>query len=83
MGATIATVRSRGWNPVSRFKWAGGDPMIGGPWTWTSKLGMDPDPAQLIEMIEWDLHLSLWRRAATHRLGQGMEDGIDLTILSR
>jgi len=48
----------------SFFKWVGGDPVIGGTWTWASKLGLDPNPAQLLEMVEWDLHPSLWRKAA-------------------
>jgi hypothetical protein len=83
IGATIVTVSEVGWNPISPFKWVGGDPLLGGPWTWSSKLGQDPDPSTLLEMISWDVHLQLWRKAARGRLAQGMEDGIDLTILQR
>jgi hypothetical protein len=83
MGATIATIHAIGWNPITLFKWVGEDPMLGGPWTWSSKVNQDPDPSQLLELVDWDLQLPLWRRASLGRHGQGMEDGVDLTILVR
>jgi len=83
MGATIATIHAIGWNPITLFKWVGEDPMLGGPWTWSSKVNQDPDPSQLLELVDWDLQLPLWRRASLGRHGQGMEDGVDLTVLVR
>ena len=37
----------------------------------------------MVEVLERDLHTFVWQNAARGRLGQGMEGGIDLSVIKR
>ena len=76
LGATIGALDTMGWNPITPFKWI--DP---NGHTWVAE--GETSPIVLIEEIEQQLDKLIWATAAHHRNGNGLEDGVDLTVVRR
>jgi len=76
MGATIAQLDTIGWNPVSPFKWINHKMEA-----WACTPGTSGIPI-IREMTE-HLKTLMWKRAADHRNGKGLELGGDLTVAEK
>ena len=76
MGATIATLIDIGWSPISPFKWVDGYHN-----RWNYKPGTSA--AELLNALKEQVEMRVWRQAAKHHNGKGLEQGADLTIAKK
>jgi hypothetical protein len=76
MGATIATLDHIQWNPVSPVTWLDrqGD-------RWEYQPGTSAKP--ILDDIKTDIEADLWRKAAQHRNGAGLQEGVDMTVIKK
>ena len=83
MAATIATLSDLGWNPVSPYTWKQprGSPRNSGfePDGFIEWNYVGGDTSSVHEAFTEDIENQLWKTAATHRHGRGLERGGDLT----
>jgi hypothetical protein len=72
LGTLVATLLDIGWDPVEPLRWVD-----------HTKQSWDIDPllpevqAQIIPLLDRAIDLKVWRQAATHNLGRGLEQGVD------
>ena len=82
ISAVIATLLDAGWQCPQATKWrrTSGDTYV----AW-SLAGVEADAAtdDLLDDLREDLQLQLWRKAAKHFCGTGLEDGADMTGIRR
>ena len=76
MGATIAHLAQIGWYPVSPYRWADHQ---GNTWQYTGESSLAP----LLEAIQKGAEQAVLRNAALHPGGDGLQGGIDLTVIHR
>ena len=76
MGATIGTLDHCGWVGITPFKWLDGD---GAEWQYVK----GADITALIDAVKESAGARVWRDAARHHNGKGLEDGADITGLQK
>ena len=71
LGATIGTLDSIGWNPITPHKWLDSH---GDVWKYME----GACHTQMIREMKEQIEVRLWTRAAQHRNGNGLQNGADL-----
>ena len=74
MGACILTLHELGWKPAAPDRWQQGE-------KWWAYTGGDPE--ELLEAIRKDISQKLWKKAAEHIGGEGLQGGADFTVARR
>ena len=78
--AMISTLQDAGWDPSTYDEWQ--DPE-GQPWSTCKPNDPTFDTADLLNKFESSLSVKLWKKAAAHHNGKGLEEGADLTSVRK
>ena len=76
LGATLATLVTIGWNPITPLKWID---HRGGVWEYSGRGSLYP----LLQAVKEAVQHKVWAKASQHHLGEGLQAGVDMTVYNR